>query len=1016
MSRLRAPGAVGPRAIRPPSGLIRPPMTAGVGPGPTKSHVAPQARPPAQTPPNRTTPTQANSFPYQVGDSVLVGGEKPGKVAFIGPTQFAQGVWAGIILDTPDGKNDGSVKGVAYFKCPPNYGLFAKLDKLSPLPQQQKPHPSQSSESGEPEFSLGDRVIADGGKKGTVSFVGPTQFAKGTWIGVSLDAPEGKNDGKVGGVQYFTCPPNHGLFTRPIKLTLDTAATPTNQSTRSSGGVTPADPSELKKKAETLRIGDRVLVNNSKEGTLRFLGPTHFAKGIWVGVELDDAQGKNDGAVSGKRYFQCEAAHGLFAPLPKVERIGPTADLSRRSIRGLSGSPGSSVSSLSSKGILRQLQQQQNLPLEPEPISPARSDTSGNDFSHIMFEKNHQIATLKSSLEQSEQDKVKLSEETTELRRKVEDLQFLLEEQDIISGDKLEEVSTRESTELQQLKTQLEEEKEKRKKAEEELKSSLSELETLKSTTTGAPSVDNTIIEEKNKEIERLEREKEQLQTEVNAAKLALTSAEGDFKSTETAAKDLQSELDTVKLQLQETLELCAQQETLLEEKLSEMETLDEEKKQTLRDLERVTGEKQSLLSSTEQLINERDSAMSQCNRLMAESSSVTSEQGYLAQQNSDLLTERDQLKQELREMKSLLEKANQEKEDALHSVADLKNQDRAAQGQSHEIQIKYESLQKELYSNTDELDRTRRESAALNEEIEQLKLTNQQKVEMSEAVISDLKARLSSMTQERDVALQEAQGVLEDLEKVKKKRNELIENSKEYQKAINELQDQLEDVTQHYNSLVTEQQSGSIQGQLEETEERLEQKMRELEESKERVSSLEEEIVILSSNSTDDPRLAVLEKEKLRLEELVNQLNTKGTGGEQDSQIILELKEDNRTLQASLQDKDQEITFLNSVIAELQLKVESLESLNGLGDQATMLGYTSEDDMLGSQLPPPRVFCDICDEFDLHDTADCPLQAADQSPPHSMHHGIRAQERPYCENCEVFGHWTDECEYEETY
>lgn len=301
MSRLRAPGAVGPRAIRPPSGLIRPPLTAGMGPGPTKSHVAPQARPPAQTPPNRTPSTQANSFPYQIGDSVLVGGEKPGKVAFIGPTQFAQGVWAGIILDTPDGKNDGAVKGVAYFKCPPNYGLFAKLDKLSPLPQQQKPHPSQASESGEPEFNLGDRVIADGGKKGTVSFMGPTQFAKGTWIGVSLDAPEGKNDGKVGGVQYFTCPPNHGLFTRPIKLILDTAATPTNQSSRSSGGLTPADPSELKKKAESLRIGDRVLVNNSKEGTLRFLGSTHFAKGIWVGVELDDAQGKNDGAVSGKR-------------------------------------------------------------------------------------------------------------------------------------------------------------------------------------------------------------------------------------------------------------------------------------------------------------------------------------------------------------------------------------------------------------------------------------------------------------------------------------------------------------------------------------------------------------------------------------------------------------------------------------------------------------------------------------------------------------------------------------------
>lgn len=34
-----------------------------------------------------------------------------------------------------------------------------------------------------------------------------------------------------------------------------------------------------------------------------------------------------------------------------------------------------------------------------------------------MFEKDHQIATLQSSLEQTEQDRVKLSEEVTELRR-----------------------------------------------------------------------------------------------------------------------------------------------------------------------------------------------------------------------------------------------------------------------------------------------------------------------------------------------------------------------------------------------------------------------------------------------------------------------------------------------------------------------------------------------------------------------------------------------------------------------
>ena len=72
-----------------------------------------------------------------------------------------------------------------------------------------------------------------------------------------------------------------------------------------------------------LRLGDRVIVTSSqgsKAGILRYLGTAEFATGQWAGVELDDPLGKNDGAVAGTRYFECQAHYGLFAPVHKVSR------------------------------------------------------------------------------------------------------------------------------------------------------------------------------------------------------------------------------------------------------------------------------------------------------------------------------------------------------------------------------------------------------------------------------------------------------------------------------------------------------------------------------------------------------------------------------------------------------------------------------------------------------------------------------------------------------------------------
>ncbi len=49
-----------------------------------------------------------------------------GTVAFVGPTEFAEGKWVGVVLDEPNGKNNGLVKGKKYFECDDNHGIFVR--------------------------------------------------------------------------------------------------------------------------------------------------------------------------------------------------------------------------------------------------------------------------------------------------------------------------------------------------------------------------------------------------------------------------------------------------------------------------------------------------------------------------------------------------------------------------------------------------------------------------------------------------------------------------------------------------------------------------------------------------------------------------------------------------------------------------------------------------------------------------------------------------------------------------
>lgn len=51
-----------------------------------------------------------------------------GTVLYKGPVVGRRGMWIGIDLTTPDGDNDGSIKGRVYFRAPLYYGIFTTID------------------------------------------------------------------------------------------------------------------------------------------------------------------------------------------------------------------------------------------------------------------------------------------------------------------------------------------------------------------------------------------------------------------------------------------------------------------------------------------------------------------------------------------------------------------------------------------------------------------------------------------------------------------------------------------------------------------------------------------------------------------------------------------------------------------------------------------------------------------------------------------------------------------------
>uniref|UniRef100_A0A8C1XGD4 CAP-GLY domain containing linker protein 1a n=1 Tax=Cyprinus carpio TaxID=7962 RepID=A0A8C1XGD4_CYPCA len=884
-------------------------------------------------------------------------------------------------------------------KAPSKIGKQANagVTKTSPSvgaakPAQGDKSSAEAQDAGE-QFKIGDRVWVNGNKPGVIQFLGETQFAPGQWAGIVLDEPIGKNDGSVSGVRYFQCEPLKGIFTRPSKLSStegepdgtatappSRAASPTPSTTSVSASTKkPASPTKtatpasdlvrsksesvsnlsetgsVKKGDRELKINDRVLVAGTKAGVVRFLGETDFAKGEWCGVELDEPLGKNDGAVAGTRYFQCQPKYGLFAPVHKVTRIGfpsTTPAKAKTTVRktaatpsGLKRSPSaSSISSMSSvassasckpsrTGLLTETstryarkisgttalqealkEKQQHIEqllaerdLERAEVAKATSHVGEVEQEltllregqeQYVLEVDAKMDQLRALVEAADREKVELLNQLEEEKRKVEDLQFRVEEACITKGD-LETQTQLEHALLKELEQSLLFEKTKADKLQRELEDSRV-----------------ATVSEKSRILE-LERDLVLRDKEVAALRKSLEALPGQDGVTDSTMAVLQEELRSLHTQL------AAQSDSHQAELTSLREMLAAREKEHTESLSQLQSSSGRLSKDNEQLLGQLAKSKEENSNIIVEwRAKLASVEASHQQALEELKTSHEASKSELLAVHNALEQLKFSHKLELEEFA--KKHASETMGWTGEAK----EHQAQLLKVTEE-----------NERLVETLRTNLEKAEEQHLVeMEDVLGKLHSA--ELRVKELEDTGV-----KLGQQLHEKSQEALEQKTAVQTLQSQQSQGNQEMQRLLTQieeakSQSRSQEEKVTELNSVLEGKQQELNGLLQEKSSLEQEVSELKQNlekTSNDQAKSAQTNQELR-EELRNK-------EEQCTSLSAELqdmKSQSAALQRNLKANEERILLLTK--DKTKLENDIMDMTKSSGDSSTLITKLNED------------------------------------------------------------------------
>ncbi|CAG5135937.1 unnamed protein product, partial [Candidula unifasciata] len=740
---------------------------------------------------------------FKIGDRIWVSGNKPGTIAFIGETQFAPGDWAGIVLDDGIGKNDGSVMGIRYFQCEPKRGVFSRLSKLSHTPHSPSRPLSQGydSNSSESKFSYSDfrpssQVAATNGTSAPGSAASSRPSSR---LGLNSSKHLSTSSSSLHKASDITTPPGSAGGTRLPGASL--------------GGT---------------KLGDRVLVSGSKPGILRFIGETDFAKGVWAGVELDEPLGKNDGAVAGKRYFDCKPLHGLFAPIHKISLADlgvttpsphsrPVMSTSLRSSRERSGSQ-ESVSSLSSTassvsrsrvrlGVtslasqasktgqrpntlnlsattaalqkalkekeehIEQLLRERDLERSEVARAAAHVDEAESQLSFmkteqskLRMEADDQIIKYRALVADLENEKQELLAFLEEEKRKVEDLQFQLEEE-TLKDDSDSKSNAASELQVKELERQVKKEKDRADNLEKELGQFKQNMEGLhrvaeeskKSQRSYSDQLENLThkLAQAESKVKNFEMTRLEDGAKVSQVGIELTEKQNQVKDLEAQLVAQRRELSSVSQQLNDLKEeLFASNEKRkkqdeyikeLTDKLKLTENQHNEMMDEIRNANSNSADLQRQLTASktkaEELASERAILEAQLSEMMTANSGDSSSQlAALSDQLMDRTRKLEDLQKDLLNSSQNLAKV----EESYRGL--VQEKDREIQEVTKNFKVRIVGLEEQISELNSLVEKSKAKASQLSETFEAEK---KEALERSESEIRDLQQQLSHINKE---------------------------------------------------------------------------------------------------------------------------------------------------------------------------------------------------------------------------------------------------------------------------